>query len=72
LFIPQVIYEYGEPQWNVIDSEASKKNVFQCYFVHTNPVWTNPGVNPGLRRERPAINSLRHGTASTKRLFSTV
>jgi hypothetical protein len=31
----------------------------------TNPTWTDPGSNPGLRGERPAINRLNHGTAFT-------
>jgi hypothetical protein len=29
----------------------------------TNPTWTYPGSNPGLRGERPATNRLSHGTA---------
>jgi hypothetical protein len=29
----------------------------------TNPTWTDPGSNPGLRVERPATNCLSHGTA---------
>jgi hypothetical protein len=29
----------------------------------TNPTWTDPGSNPGLRGERPATNRLSHGTA---------
>ena len=29
----------------------------------TNPIWTDPGSNPGLRVERPATNRLSHGTA---------
>jgi hypothetical protein len=28
-----------------------------------NPIYTEPGSNPGLRGERPAINRLSHGTA---------
>jgi hypothetical protein len=28
----------------------------------TNPTWTNPGSNPGLRGGRPAANRLSHGT----------
>jgi hypothetical protein len=28
-----------------------------------NPTWTDPGLNPGLRGERPASNRLSHGTA---------
>jgi hypothetical protein len=29
----------------------------------TNPTWTDPGSNPGLRGGRPAANRLSHGTA---------
>jgi hypothetical protein len=32
----------------------------------TNPTWNDPGVNPGLRGERPATNRLSHGTALLK------
>ena len=35
----------------------------------TNPTWTDPGSNPGLRGERPATNRLSHGTA-TKQCYS--
>ena len=31
-------------------------------FSTTNPTWTEPGSNPGLRGERPATNRLSHGT----------
>ena len=30
---------------------------------NTNPTWTDPGSNPGLRAERQATNCLNHGTA---------
>jgi hypothetical protein len=29
----------------------------------TNPTRTDPGSNPGLRRDRPATSRLKHGTA---------
>jgi hypothetical protein len=29
----------------------------------TNPSWTDPGLNPGLRGEKPATNRLSQGTA---------
>jgi hypothetical protein len=32
-------------------------------FSTTNPIWTDPGSNPGLRSGRPATNRLSHGTA---------
>jgi hypothetical protein len=37
LFIPQVIYECGEPWWNDsgrIKPKNSEKNLSQCHFVH--------------------------------------
>jgi hypothetical protein len=30
----------------------------------TNPTWTEPGWNPGLRGGRPTANRLSHGTAT--------
>jgi hypothetical protein len=32
----------------------------------TNPTWTYPNANPGIRGERPAINCLNPGTANPK------
>jgi hypothetical protein len=32
----------------------------------TNPTWTKPGSNPGLRGARPAANRLSHGTAKSQ------
>jgi hypothetical protein len=32
----------------------------------TNPTWTDPGSNPGLRGERLATNRLSYGTAFLK------
>jgi hypothetical protein len=29
----------------------------------TNPTWTDTGLNPDFRGERPATNRLSHGTA---------
>jgi hypothetical protein len=37
LFVPQVIYEYGEPRWNDIDRfqpNNSEKNLYQYHFFH--------------------------------------
>jgi hypothetical protein len=37
LFIPHMIYEYREPQWNDTDRgklKNSEKNLHQCHFVH--------------------------------------
>jgi hypothetical protein len=35
----------------------------------TNPTWTDPVSNPGLRGGRPATNCLRHGTAPSSYYF---
>ena len=32
-------------------------------FCATNLTWADLGLNPGLRRKRPATNYLSHGTA---------
>jgi hypothetical protein len=37
----------------------------------TNPTWTDPGSNPGLRGEKPATNRLSHGTALMTGLSSS-
>jgi hypothetical protein len=62
-----VIYECGEPRWNVIDKEKlknSEKILSQCQFFTTNTTLTdpgaNPGANPGLHGQRPETNSLSH------------
>jgi hypothetical protein len=31
----------------------------------TNPIWTDPGLTPGIRGERPVTNRLSRGTAMT-------
>jgi hypothetical protein len=38
----------------------------------TNPTWTDPELNPGLRGERPATNRLSHGTALLSDLPSNI
>jgi hypothetical protein len=58
--------EYGQPRWNDTDrgqQKNSDKNPSQCHFFTTNPTWTDWGTNPGLRRKRPAANSLSQGIA---------
>jgi hypothetical protein len=45
LFIPQVIYEHGEPWWNYTDREKpkkSEKNLSQCHKSHVD----RPGREP--------------------------
>jgi hypothetical protein len=37
LFIPQIIYECGKPQWNDTDRgkvKNAERNMLQCHFVH--------------------------------------
>jgi hypothetical protein len=35
----------------------------------TNPTWTDPGSEPGLRGERPATNRLSHGKALSTLIY---
>jgi hypothetical protein len=66
LFIPQVIYEYGEPRWNDINGKTKElggKTSSHCHFVdHKSHI--DPGTNPSFHGERPATNCLSHGMAS--------
>jgi hypothetical protein len=55
------LFRVMEHRWNTTDREKPKysgKNLST-----TNPTWTGPGSNPGLRGDRPATNRLSHGTA---------
>jgi hypothetical protein len=67
LFIPQMIYEYGERQWNDVLTEENgrtrRKTCPSATFSTTNLTWIDSGANPWLHVERPATNRLSHGTA---------
>jgi hypothetical protein len=55
-----------EHRWNDTDRGKPKYSGKTCPSVTlstTNPTWTDPGSNPGLRGGRPAANRLSHGTA---------
>jgi hypothetical protein len=65
LFIPWVIYEYGEPWWNDSDRGNPKNLEKKPVTVPLCPPQiahgTDPGVNMGLCSERPAAYHLSHG-----------
>jgi hypothetical protein len=72
LFIPQVIYENGEPRWNDIDrvkAKNSDKNMSQCHLVNhkSHMEWLGREIGPSLRS--PATNRLSYerATADIKR-----
>jgi hypothetical protein len=51
LFIPQMIYEYGERRWKDIDREnlrTRRKTCPSATLSTTNPTWIDMGANPGL------------------------
>jgi hypothetical protein len=65
-------YEYGAPRWNDIDRGNPKNLEKTCPSATlsiTNPTWTEPGANPGLRGKTPATNRLSHGTANMYLVF---
>jgi hypothetical protein len=52
--------------WNDIfagETDVLGENLPSATLSTTNPIWIDPGANPGLRGERPATNRLGHGTA---------
>jgi hypothetical protein len=55
-----------EHQWNEIDRgkpTTLRKTCPSATLSTTNPTWTDPGSNAGLRSGRPATNRLSHDTA---------
>jgi hypothetical protein len=60
-------FQVMEHRWNEIDRGKPKYSGGQtcpnATLSTTNPTWTDPGSNPGLRGKRPATNRLSHGTA---------
>jgi hypothetical protein len=56
-----------EHRWNETDrgkpKHSGKKTYPSATLCTTNPTWTEPESNPGLRGGRPATNRLSHGTA---------
>jgi hypothetical protein len=64
LFIPQVVYEYGDERRNDIDREIrrTRKNSPSAILSTTNPTCIEPVANPGRRGERPMTNGLSYGT----------
>jgi hypothetical protein len=68
MFIPQIIYEYGEIRWKGIDRgkpKNSERNLSQCHFVHDKSNMDWPGCQLGPHCERPATNRLSHGKAKS-------
>jgi hypothetical protein len=65
VFFYQVL-QLMEHHWNEIDRgkpTTRRKTCPSATLSITNPTWTDPGSNSGLRGERPATNRLSHGTA---------
>jgi hypothetical protein len=60
-----VLFLVMEHPWNEIDRGKPKNSGGKpsATLSTTNPTWTDPGSNPGLRGGRPAANRLSHGTA---------
>jgi hypothetical protein len=59
------VLQVMEHQWNEIDRgkpTTRRKTCPSATLSTTNPTWTDPGSNTGLRSGRPATNRLSHGT----------
>jgi hypothetical protein len=52
--------------------ELEKKSCLSATSSTTNPTWTDPGTNLGLRGKRLAPNRLNHDMAYYKLFFSTL
>jgi hypothetical protein len=66
LFIPQIVYKYGESRWNNTDSgnrKTRRKTSPSAISTTINPTCINPGANPVLHDNRPVKNHLSYGTA---------
>jgi hypothetical protein len=56
-----------ESHGGIILTEEKRKNLEETCpsaTLSTNPMWTDPGANPGLRDERLVTNRLSHGMAN--------
>jgi hypothetical protein len=66
LFIPQVICECGESQWNDTDGKYRRTRRKPCpnaILSDRSPTWTDLGMNPCLPGKRLVTNCLSHGMA---------
>jgi hypothetical protein len=60
-----LFFRVMEHRWNEIDRGKPKYSGKTCpsaTLSTTNPTWTDPGSNPGLRVGRQTTNRLSHGT----------
>jgi hypothetical protein len=61
MFIPQVIYAYGQPWWNNMyrgKAKNSEKTCPRATLSATNSTWADPGTNLGLSLEKGKLLSL--------------
>jgi hypothetical protein len=49
--------------WHGKNEGTRRKSSPSATLSITNPIWTDPELNPSLRSERPATKRLNHGTA---------
>jgi hypothetical protein len=61
-------YKFEGRRWNDIltreNRKTRRKTCPSATLSTINPTWIEPGVNPGLRGERPATKNLSYGTAN--------
>jgi hypothetical protein len=65
LFVLQMIYGYGKPESNSTHSGKatnSGKTSPSASLPTPNPIWTDSGMNPGLRKGEYLLNVKAGGT----------
>jgi hypothetical protein len=51
-------------EWRLAgETEVLGENLPQRHFVHHNPTWLDPSLNPPSRGGKPATNRLSYGAA---------
>jgi hypothetical protein len=65
LYLPRVIMMMENlVEWRLAwETEALGENLPSATLSTTNPTWPDPGLNPGRRCGKPAINRLSYGAA---------
>jgi hypothetical protein len=60
-------------EWRLAgETEVAEKTCPSATLSTTNPVWPDPGSNPGRRGGKPATNRLSYGAAFLQGIHSVI